>query len=226
MKLITILLICLTAVMAFGEEPKNTLTFNMGATNNYIARGTTQALNDEPTWSVGADYTLTNGLYLGIWSSTMDFGDGTDREVDFYVGYRFPIGTENADISLLHYGYLNDPTEWDMQEVKFAIQRSIVGNFSRAITVAYSPNYFNVSGQSIWAEYMLTYKLSNKISISGGFGRQFLLEDIGTYSTYNVGITYTVCPNATVDVRYSDTNKHEMGEYYFDALSVSLRVTF
>lgn len=220
--LLTVLL-CIVTTMGFGQPP---IVFNMGVTNNYIARGTTQVLNNEPTWSMGADYTMSNGLYAGIWTSTMDFGDGTDREIDYYLGYRFKLGKENADISVLHYGYLNDPTEWDMQEVKFSIQRPTLGNFSRAITVAYSPNYFNVSGQSIWAEYMLTYKVSEKISISGGFGRQFLLEDIGTYSTYNIGLIYAVCPNATIDVRYSDTNMHEMGEYYYDALAVSLRIIF
>lgn len=62
-----------------------TVTYNIGVTSNYMARGTTQSMG-EPALFSGIDYTNPNGFYAGIWTSNMDFGDGTDREYDVYTG--------------------------------------------------------------------------------------------------------------------------------------------
>ena len=61
------------------------VTGNIGATSNYLWRGTTQTSN-EAAIQGGLDYAHDSGFYAGTWASNVDFGDETSYELDFYGG--------------------------------------------------------------------------------------------------------------------------------------------
>ena len=48
-------------------EPASTLSFNVGAANEYRYRGISQTRFD-PALQGGADYADKSGLYLGVWA--------------------------------------------------------------------------------------------------------------------------------------------------------------
>lgn len=82
-------------------------------TNDYDFRGITQSAKD-PAIQGSIDYAADNGWYVGAWGSNIDFGPGTDAdiEVDVYTGF---TGTSEGglgyDVGLVYYTY---PSESDL----------------------------------------------------------------------------------------------------------------
>lgn len=85
------------------------LTGNLGATSNYMWRGTTQTAGAAAI-SGGVDYSHESGVYAGIWTSNTSFGS---PETDFYAGYSGEAGKFTYDISIIDYTYLQtDNLDW------------------------------------------------------------------------------------------------------------------
>ena len=209
-----------------GSSIAAPLSFNAGVTSNYMARGTSQSLG-APGYSQGIDYNSETGIYAGTWTSNVDFGDGTEREYDFWVGYRHPVGKWTFDYCVARYGYIKSPTLIDMYEVKVNISRTW-GKWTLAQTVAFSPEYFNYANISMWYETSATYNITPKWALSTAVGYQNI-QDGGIYRSYgcfNAGANYKYSDHLSFDLRYFDTNDHGQGKAWDPALAIGFRVTF
>lgn len=215
----TLILALLLAVPAFGKN----LSFNQSIMSDYMARGTSQSLGNT-VYAFGADYNFLNGFYLGTWTANVDFNDGTDQEIDGWIGYRKTKGNFTFDTALALYGYTNDPVPYEMFEAKFVFTE-VVGKFTFVETLAYSPEYFNILNQSAWGELNIIYNLTESLSISSAVGYQHI-QGGGSYGCYNVGMSYKLCPNTTLDARFYDTNDHGQGKAWQSAVAFSIRTTF
>lgn len=93
---------------AAPAAPESTLSFNVGAVNEYRYRGISQSRFDTAL-SGGADYTDKSGVYVGVWGSSIkwikDAGGKANTEVDYYGGYKFTVGDVGYDIGFLRYDY-------------------------------------------------------------------------------------------------------------------------
>ncbi len=79
------------------------LSLNVGATSNYLWRGITQT-GDSAAISGGIDYE-NSGFYVGTWASNVDFGDGSEYELDGYFGYAGEAGPVGFDVGYIYYAY-------------------------------------------------------------------------------------------------------------------------
>ncbi|MCU7553322.1 TorF family putative porin [Alteromonas sp. ASW11-19] len=77
---------------------------NIGVTSNYLWRGVTQSMND-PSVSGGLDYSHESGFYAGTWIGTIDWGNGSGTENDYYLGYSGMSGDFGYDVGYIHYVY-------------------------------------------------------------------------------------------------------------------------
>ena len=88
--------------------PESSLSFNVGAVNEYRYRGISQSRFD-PALQGGADYADKSGFYLGVWGSSIkwikDAGGDSNMEVDIYGGYKFTVGDIGYDVGFLRYEY-------------------------------------------------------------------------------------------------------------------------
>ena len=68
--------------------------------SDYRTRGISQTQND-PALQAGLTLAHSSGLYLGAWSSNVDFGGGlkTRQEVDYYAGWLWQA-TEAVSLDL------------------------------------------------------------------------------------------------------------------------------
>ena len=93
---------------AAPAAPESTLSFNVGAVNEYRYRGISQSRFDTAL-SGGADYADKSGVYVGVWGSSIkwikDAGGKANTEVDYYGGYKFTVGDVGYDIGFLRYDY-------------------------------------------------------------------------------------------------------------------------
>jgi len=88
-------------------EPDYTISGNFGLFSDYRFRGISQT-DTGPALQGGFDFAHKSGFYLGTWASSISeytsaTGDG--MEIDFYGGYKFPIGSLTVDIGNLYYHY-------------------------------------------------------------------------------------------------------------------------
>jgi len=106
-KLITILPVAAAlAVPAFAQEEESfPIDGNIGVTSNYVFRGVTQT-GGEAAVQGGLDYAHESGLYVGTWTSNVDFAGNT--ELDVYGGFSGSAGENDEfgyDVGVIGYLY-------------------------------------------------------------------------------------------------------------------------
>ncbi len=87
---------------AFAQEESFPVDGNIGVTSNYVFRGVTQT-GDGAAVQGGLDYAHDSGLYVGTWTSNVNFAGGT--ELDVYGGYSGSHEEFGYDIGLIGYLY-------------------------------------------------------------------------------------------------------------------------
>ena len=86
--------------------------------SDYRTRGISQTHND-PAVQAGVTLAHSTGLYVGAWSSNVDFGGGlkTRQEVDYYGGWLWEATEDvNLDIGYLKYTYPKE-SQFNQSEV-------------------------------------------------------------------------------------------------------------
>lgn len=200
-----------------------TFAFNVAGTTDYRFRGVSQT-DESPALSAGADVTV-GSYYAGVWASNVDFGDDTKAEIDLYGGYRTELGGFDIDLGGIAYVYVGEPNRaaYNYVEAKLAISRAI-GPLTAGVAGYISPDFFGVDEVASYVEANATYAITDKFSISGAVGEQFL-DKTDDYVTYNVGASYALTPNLIADVRYVDTDL-DTGGIVDDTVTGTIKVVF
>ncbi|MHA6195025.1 TorF family putative porin [Pseudomonas wadenswilerensis] len=106
-----ILLLAVTlAPLASQAVPLNddfNLDIDLALVSDYRSRGISQTQND-PAAQLGLTLQHASGLYLGAWTSNVDFGFGaaTRQEVDYYAGWFWQANDDiSLDLGYLQYRY-------------------------------------------------------------------------------------------------------------------------
>ena len=181
------------------------VAFNISVVSDYVFRGASQT-NEDPALQGGIDATFGGGFYAGTWASMVDFGDGTDAEVDLYGGYRTEAAGYALDFGVVGYLYVNEPgpADYNFVEFKAAASRAI-GPATLGAAVYYSPDFFGADDAATYLEANAAYAVADKWTVSGAVGHQWL--DVNAdYTTWNLGLAYALTDHLAVDVRYHDTD--------------------
>lgn len=215
----------IAAVSAAGTASAQdaTFAFNVAGTSDYVFRGVSQT-NQDPALSAGADVTVGN-YYAGVWASNVDFGDDTTAEVDLYGGYRTEASGFNVDLGVIAYVYAGEPNKaaYNYVEAKLAVSRAF-GPLTAGVAAYISPDFFGVDEVATYFEGNYAYAATDKLTISGAVGEQFL-DKGDDYVTYNVGASYALTSNLIADVRYHDTDI-DTGGIVNDRVVGTIKVVF
>jgi len=210
---------------AMAEELK--LSYNVGVASDYVFRGVSNTQEDPQVFG-GVDATYGIG-YAGVWASNVDFGtDDPSAEIDLYAGVRPTFGEATVDLGVIYYGYVDDkgatPGSYSYMEFKAAVSRPI-GPATAGLAVYYSPQWPATKGDAMYYELNASVPLAEKFALSGAVGQQ-QISDGAEYATWNVGVSYAFTDKLTADLRYSDTDEHDLGKIYGDRVVVALKAAF
>jgi uncharacterized protein (TIGR02001 family) len=247
------LLFVLAATAAFGcnasafaqdtpatpPAPDWQVAYNVGAQSDYIFRGISQT-NQQSSGFAGVDVTYKSQLYVGAWTSNVDFspsGDSsTQQEYDLYGGWRPTIAGINFDLGYIYYGYTHQPQGLRESYSELYLKATkALGPVTLGVSAYDSPNFPGTMGRAEYYEANIAYAFNPVWSISGAVGRQFesntVFTDDGSradfnYSTWNAGVTYAVSDHVSLDVRYWDTDQHAAGDIYHSHAVASVKATF
>ncbi len=218
---------------------------------DYVSRGTSQTFGS-PAVMLYGEHQFKNGFYVAGFAANVDFDnkqledfygdDGTYLEADVFVGKRGTVGKFNYDVALMSINYLgakktpgyNPSGNWNMVELHGTLSRTF-NKTTVTVDTGITPDYFNNYGKSIWGQVAVSHAVSDKLAVGGAFGRQQFFEDSETdfpkefsnYNTWNLGATYNLRPNLSVDMRYYDNDtKIDLGPIYKPRVVATLRRAF
>lgn len=182
MKLIGLLSLLLAAGAA-NAQFSSTIT----AISDYDFRGFSQTAED-PALQASLDWAHESGFYAGAWASNVDFGPGTesDLETDFYVG--FAGGEEDGlgyDVGIVYYAYWPDDDDVNFAEIYAGFTYNIFG-----LKLWYADDFANVGESAYYIEGNVTFELPQEfgLGLHVGWSDGDYWDD-ASYADYSVSVT-------------------------------------
>ncbi len=199
-------------------------SYSVTAASDYIFRGVSQTENRPAIF--GATRVTDDQFYVGIGIENVDFHNSTAAEYDLSAGWSPLVAGNKFDFGVVRYGYIGEPdhTHIDTVEYKVAVSRDI-GPVTLGGVVYYSDNFFGSGHDGIYYAGRVTYRVIKSLSVSGALGRQTVGEGIG-HTTWNTGLDYSLTKNILLDLRYYDTNVHNLGDNYGSHYVAALKLSF
>jgi uncharacterized protein (TIGR02001 family) len=167
--------------------------------SDYIFRGFTQTLG-EAAIQGGIDAALPSGLYLGVWGSSIDFGEDDARqvptahtEIDVYAGIAPSVGGFDLDLGGIFYGYPGAAKDrkYNFVEAYGSVSRAF-GPVSAGVSGAFSPEFFGAIGPAIFTGLDLSATIPDSpIGVSAGVGHQ-ALDEADDYNFWSAGASLDV----------------------------------
>lgn len=176
--------------------PDYTLSYNVGVVSDYRARGISQSrLN--PALQAGVDFAAKNGVYLGAWTSTIqwikDSGGDANVELDLYGGYKGEIAKDlTYDVGVLRYQYPSNnlPVSANTTELYGALTYGLVtAKYSHSVSDLFG---FTDSKNSGYLELAASFDVGNGVSLAPHIGHQKVAgtgNGIASYTDYSFAAT-------------------------------------
>lgn len=207
-----------------GAASAQEFSAEIAVTSDYVWRGASQSDGD-PAVSGGVEFSY-GSFYAGTWASTVDFGDGTDAEWDFYVGFAPTVGVFDLDFAVTQYTYVGDPSgsDYDFLEFKAGASTAVTPELTLGAEVHYSPDFTGGAGDATYLEANFAYDFTPQWAVSGGLGHQWVSG--GDYVNWNLGVTWAFSEIVGLDVRYHDTDVHGWGPAFGERVAVTLTAAF
>ena len=216
-----------TCVSTFAADPPKsdwTITGNAGLFSDYRFRGISQT-NKKPAFQGGIDISHVSVFYVGNWNSNVDsaFFNGANIEMDFYGGYKMPLGDFTLDVGALYYYYPGSGSggTFKIDNTEIYIGGSY-GPFSLKYSHAFT-DFFGIpdSKNSAYLDASMTYDLGNSWGLVGHVGYQSLkgnarVVEMGSTTLhdsivdYKVGVTYDLS-GFLLGASYIGTNRDLTG---------------
>jgi uncharacterized protein (TIGR02001 family) len=200
------------------------LSYSVTAASNYIFRGVSQT-SDRPA-IFGAARVTDDQFYAGFGIENVDFHNSTAAEYDLSAGWTPALAGFRFDFGVIRYGYISEPAYTHIDTVEFkAVALHDFGPVTLGTGIHYTADYFGSGHKALYYEGRVTYRVTKKLAVGGAFGRQ-TVDDGMNHSTWNVGANYTFIKNVSVDLRYYDTNEHQLGDDYGSHFVAAIKAAF
>ena len=146
------------------------LDMTLGVVSDYRTRGISQTLGD-PAIQAGATLVHSSGLYIGAWTSNVDFGGPykTRQELEYYAGYYWQASEAiSLDLGYLKYDYPKEG-QFNMSEVY-----AILDVYGVKLGANYSndtPNFFGEDQDTLYTYLSYKIELPAEIGLDLRVGR-------------------------------------------------------
>lgn len=194
-----------TSAMAWeSADGQFSTSASVALSTDYVWRGYSQTDN-EPAISGSFDLGHASGLYAGVWSSNVDFGDETSQEIDIYAGFASEIGGTGIsyDVGILRYIYPDESYDWN--EVYLSLG---YGPFS--VGVAHSGDVYGSDENGTYYSAGFDYDLPMNLAFSAGVGYYDYDDDVfgaseDSATDYRIGLS-TELIGFGWDLTYTDSD--------------------
>jgi uncharacterized protein (TIGR02001 family) len=226
-------------------SPPLSIAVNAGAASGYAFRGVDQT--DGRAEGFGGLDLSRGQLYIGTWASNVDLkrlgDDRASAEVDAYGGWRPSLFGYDLDVGAIAYTYV-DPAERETYVEAYGKASRAIGPLSAGVSIYASPQYPRAAGAGAYIEGRASYDLTRKLTLAVALGHQYEAHALGPapclptaagctgsysdldYADWSLGGSYAVNDRIAVDLRYTDTDAHRLGEAYHARVALTARASF
>lgn len=193
-----------------------TFSGSLGMSSDYIFRGIGQT-DETPALQGQFDYTLANGLYLGLWGSNVDFGTGGNASLEArpYIGYKFDNSGLSWDLGVI--GHIYPGSNQGRDHYNYGEGKLGVSQMWRTVTMSatayYSPNFIRDSGGATYGTIAFETPVADSGFTFGASGGYQWVEDnakfgLPDYGDWSAKLSYA-WRGFDFAVKYTDTNVSE-----------------
>lgn len=196
----------------------------VGVASEYIGKGIGKSAG-EIAWS--GQFEVSQGdFHASVFASTAELSQGSDAEIITTVGWAPEIAGFEVDLAVLNRDLPGtaagvDSNYWEYQA---DVSRS-VGPVSGRFRVNYTPDGFARTKEAWWVEAQAAYKISGKTKASAAVATR-RAHGGADYAAWNVGVKQKLTDAVSLDLRWYDTDKHDLGEPYEGRLVGALTFAF
>lgn len=215
-------IVCLAIAGPAMADPE--FDFQVGVASEYLGKGVAKS-NGEVAWSGQVEVTQGD-FHASVFASTAELSQGSDSEIVTTVGwapeafgFEFDFAVVNRELPGAAAGV--DENYWEYQA---DVSRSI-GPVSARVRVNYTDDGFASTREAWWVEAQGAYKISSSTKASVAVGNR-RAHGGADYVAWNVGVKHKLTDAIAVDVRWYDTDKHDLGENYDGRLVGALTFAF
>jgi len=209
------------AVPAFAAP----VSGQIGVASEYLGKGLGKS--DEEPALFGTLRLDADGLYASAFASQAASPRGADAEVIVAAGYAREIQGWAFDGQLMYREMTGETRGVDSAFVEYQadLSRNLTDSVNGRIRVNYSPDTYGAAGAAWWTEAQVTLKLTpaDKLSVAYAVRRT---ENGPDYDAWNLGIKHRFSPAIAGDLRWYDTDGHDLGNKFKGRLVGSLFYTF
>lgn len=201
------------------------ITGQVGIASEYIGKGLGKS--DEEPAAFGSVRWTTNGFYVNAFESESTSTKGANAEVIVGAGYQSEINDWSIDVLVQHRQMIGETNGVDSGYVEFQgdVSRDLTDHISARMRVNYSADTYGTGEAAWWSEAQGTLKLTSadKLSIAYGIRR---VDNGSDYNAWNIGVKHKFNAAVSGDLRWYDTDEHDLGSRYEGRLVASLSYSF
>mgnify|MGYP001096068985 CR=1 FL=1 len=216
--------VCLAGAAHASELPVPDLEWQVGVATENVAKGLGKSGGDPSiSGSVGASL---GDFYAEFGGSTVDLGGGADSELVTTVGYAPEIGGFEFDFSAMHKVFTGTVAGYDSRFMEYQADVSrAVGPAGVRLRVNYTPDGSGSAKEAWWVEAQGSYALGARTRASIAVGER-ISDTSAEYTAWNVGVKHKLTRQVAADLRWYDTDQHDLGERYEGRLVGALTFAF
>jgi uncharacterized protein (TIGR02001 family) len=212
----------LLAGHAVAEELK--LSGSAQLATDYMSKGTSKN-GREPALS-GSLEASWGDLYVGTWGSDAVTAQGGDAELHLYAGARPRFAGFKWDLRAMAKTIPGTIKGVQESYAEFRVDASRpLGPLKTRVRVEYSPDNYGGTEQAWWVEGQLAYDIHERLTASAALGRRE--QDGGAdYTAWNAGAQVAITDSVALDLRWYDTDSHELGRAYAGQAVAAISLKF
>lgn len=219
------LLLATACLVAGAPAIADPVSGQVGVASEYTGKGLGKS--DEEPAVFGSVRWQTNGFYLNGFASEAASTRGADAEVIVAAGYEREFGDWGVDVQVMHRQMTGETNGVDSGYLEFQadVSRDLTDRLSARMRVNYSPDTYGSTDAAWWSEAQLTFKLTSTDKLSVAYGQR-RVDNGSDYDAWNVGVKHKFTPAIAGDLRWYDTDEHDLGSRYDSRLVASLSYSF
>lgn len=188
-------------------------SLDVGVASQYVGKGLGKS--DEKVAPFAKGEVAFGEVYGSLFVSKADSpSQGYDSEIIAMAGWRprfagfgFDLGVMNRELPGTRDGV--DRNYWEYQ----ADASRKIGPVSTRFRVNYSDDGFAATKEAWWSELQGTVALAARTRASAAYGLR-RTDGGADYDAWNVGVKHKLVDALAIDLRWYDTDSHELGKTY------------
>ena len=192
--------------------------------SEYISKGTGKS-GEDPGFEARIEREF-GMAYAGAWAANAITSQGGDAEFQLYAGAGATAGPFELDgrITYKTAPGTADGFQDDWIELRGVASTEVAGT-ELSLKVEFSPDNYALTEEAWWIEGQASREVAPGWTVSAAYGAR---EQNGgaDYRAWNAGVTWEVREGVELDLRWYDTDSHDLGENYDGRVFAALILSF